>query len=147
MFPSHHGGFLGGESGYRGDPDAFAARLRQVLDEEGVRGGAEAAQPGFDRTTGAMSRTFDSYDRDFRNDFERSFGTAGYDYQRYRPAYQYGYTLANEKRFRGRNWNEIETDARREWEIQHPDDPWQDFKQAVQHAYQRVKSDVKDAVD
>ncbi len=31
MFPSHHGGFLGGESGYRGDPDAFAARLRQVL--------------------------------------------------------------------------------------------------------------------
>jgi pimeloyl-ACP methyl ester carboxylesterase len=37
MFPSHHGGFLGGESGYRGDPDAFAATLRQVLDEDGVR--------------------------------------------------------------------------------------------------------------
>lgn len=31
IFPSHHGGFLGGEFGYRGDPDAFAARLRQVL--------------------------------------------------------------------------------------------------------------------
>lgn len=36
IFPSHHGGFLGGESGYRGDPDAFAPRLRQVLAEEGV---------------------------------------------------------------------------------------------------------------
>jgi pimeloyl-ACP methyl ester carboxylesterase len=33
IFPSHHGGFLGGESGYRGDPDAFAATLRKVLDE------------------------------------------------------------------------------------------------------------------
>jgi pimeloyl-ACP methyl ester carboxylesterase len=33
IFPSHHGGFLGGESGYRGDPDAFAATLRRVLDE------------------------------------------------------------------------------------------------------------------
>jgi pimeloyl-ACP methyl ester carboxylesterase len=32
-FPSHHGGFLGGEFGYRGDPDAFAATLRQVLDQ------------------------------------------------------------------------------------------------------------------
>jgi len=33
IFPSHHGGFLGGEYGWRGDPDAFAARLRQVLAE------------------------------------------------------------------------------------------------------------------
>jgi pimeloyl-ACP methyl ester carboxylesterase len=31
IFPSHHGGFLGGEYGQSGDPDAFAARLRQVL--------------------------------------------------------------------------------------------------------------------
>lgn len=30
-FPSHHAGFLGGESGRRGDPDAFAGRLRAVL--------------------------------------------------------------------------------------------------------------------
>jgi pimeloyl-ACP methyl ester carboxylesterase len=31
IFPSHHGGFLGPESGYAGEPDAFAATLRQVL--------------------------------------------------------------------------------------------------------------------
>jgi pimeloyl-ACP methyl ester carboxylesterase len=31
-FPSHHGGFLGGEYGQAGDPDAFAARLREVLE-------------------------------------------------------------------------------------------------------------------
>ena len=30
-FPSHHGGFLGGEFGTTGDPDAFAATLREVL--------------------------------------------------------------------------------------------------------------------
>lgn len=30
-FPSDHGGFLGGEYGQTGDPDAFAARLREVL--------------------------------------------------------------------------------------------------------------------
>jgi pimeloyl-ACP methyl ester carboxylesterase len=32
-FPSHHGGFLGGEYGQAGDPDAFAAKLREVLVE------------------------------------------------------------------------------------------------------------------
>jgi len=31
-FPSHHGGFLGGEYGHAGDPDAFAATLREVLE-------------------------------------------------------------------------------------------------------------------
>jgi pimeloyl-ACP methyl ester carboxylesterase len=32
VFPSHHGGFMGGEFGYAGEPEAFAARLRDVLD-------------------------------------------------------------------------------------------------------------------
>jgi pimeloyl-ACP methyl ester carboxylesterase len=31
VFPSHHAGFLGADSGYPGDPDAFAAKLREVL--------------------------------------------------------------------------------------------------------------------
>ena len=31
VFPSHHGGFLGGEFGYAGQPEAFAHRLREVL--------------------------------------------------------------------------------------------------------------------
>jgi len=32
VFPSHHGGFLGGEFGYAGQPEAFARTLRDVLD-------------------------------------------------------------------------------------------------------------------
>ena len=31
IFPSNHGGFLGGEYGQTGDPDGFAAKLREVL--------------------------------------------------------------------------------------------------------------------
>jgi pimeloyl-ACP methyl ester carboxylesterase len=34
VFPSHHGGFLGGEFGYAGQPEAFARKLREVLDDE-----------------------------------------------------------------------------------------------------------------
>ena len=33
IFPSHHGGFLGGEHGWAGEPEAFAAKLREVLAE------------------------------------------------------------------------------------------------------------------
>jgi hypothetical protein len=35
VFPSHHGGFAGPESGYAGQPEAFARRLHEVLDAPG----------------------------------------------------------------------------------------------------------------
>ena len=34
VFPSHHGGFLGGEFGYAGQPEAFARKLREVLGDD-----------------------------------------------------------------------------------------------------------------
>jgi pimeloyl-ACP methyl ester carboxylesterase len=33
VFPSHHGGFMGGEFGATGDPDRFAATLRETLSD------------------------------------------------------------------------------------------------------------------
>jgi pimeloyl-ACP methyl ester carboxylesterase len=35
IFPSHHAGFLGGEFGQQGEPEAFAATLRRVLADGG----------------------------------------------------------------------------------------------------------------
>jgi pimeloyl-ACP methyl ester carboxylesterase len=32
VFPSHHGGFMGDEYGYAGQPEAFARKLREVFD-------------------------------------------------------------------------------------------------------------------
>src|SRR6266516_635718 len=34
VFPSHHGGFLGGDFGYAGQPEAFARTLREVLTQD-----------------------------------------------------------------------------------------------------------------
>src|SRR3954464_270210 len=42
VFPSHHGGFLGGEFGYAGQPEAFARKLREVLLATNDDGPAEA---------------------------------------------------------------------------------------------------------
>jgi pimeloyl-ACP methyl ester carboxylesterase len=33
VFPGHHGGFVGGDSPYAGQPEAFAHKLRKVLDD------------------------------------------------------------------------------------------------------------------
>src|SRR5439155_8881064 len=34
VFPSHHGGFMGAESGYPGQPEAFARKLRDVFNND-----------------------------------------------------------------------------------------------------------------
>jgi len=34
VFPSHHGGFVGGDTPYAGKPEAFAAKLREVLGDQ-----------------------------------------------------------------------------------------------------------------
>jgi hypothetical protein len=126
--------------------------------KEGVSGAASDVRQGaremgqdvertYDRTTSDMSRTFDRYDPDFRSNWEQSYRSRGYGYERYQPAYRYGYMLAVERPYRGSAWDEIELDARRDWEMQHPGDRWEDFKDAVRHAWQRVRADVRDAVD
>ena len=38
VFPSHHGGFLDGSFGWAGQPEAFAAKLREVLAAQTVPG-------------------------------------------------------------------------------------------------------------
>lgn len=63
-------------------------------------------------------------------------GTNPYDY--YRPAYRYGFESAN--RYRGRTWEEVESDLERGWErFEHRTQAtWQQIKDAVRDAWDRV---------
>jgi hypothetical protein len=49
--------------------------------------------------------------------------------------------LSGEERFRGRDWDEIESEARREWQQRNPDTAWDDVKEAIQHAWRHIKGD------
>jgi hypothetical protein len=61
----------------------------------------------------------------------------------YRPGYRFGYDLARSERYRGRDWNEIEMDARREWEQGDDRGPWDRFRDAVRHAWEETKQAVR----
>ena len=86
--------------------------------------------PGFD--------TFDDYETDFRNNFTTTYGTRGYTYDRYEPAYRYGYTLATDKRYRNKDWAAIEAEARRDWE-KNNQGVWEDFKDSIRYAWDRMR--------
>lgn len=85
-----------------------------------------------------MRRDFTDYASDFRNDYNSYYANRGRDYSYYEPGYRYGYDLANNPDYRGRNWSEIEPEVRRDWQRAHPNDAWDDFKDSVRRAWERV---------
>jgi hypothetical protein len=89
---------------------------------------------------GAPARSFDTYESGFRRHYDTFYGDRGYTYNQYMPAYRYGYDLATNEQYRGRDWNDIEMDARHRWETEHPDSAWDDFKDAIRHSWNEVKN-------
>jgi uncharacterized protein (TIGR02271 family) len=75
-------------------------------------------------------------DNDFRRDFDTRFGSQGLNYDEYRPMYDYGGRLALDERYRGRNWDDIETDARRDFEGRYPG-KWDRFRDSVRYGFER----------
>lgn len=98
----------------------------------------EVEQLGQGSTSGMGSTAFSNYDTDFRNHFQTTYTTRGGTFDRYQPAYQYGYTLATDDRYRGRSWSEVEPEARRAWDSQNQNS-WEDFKDAVQYSWDKVR--------
>jgi hypothetical protein len=81
---------------------------------------------------------FDQYDNDYRTHYQSAFGSAGYTYDDYKPVYQYGYSLAGDRRYVDRDWADIEPDARTRWEEHNPG-TWEQFKDAVRYAWDRAR--------
>jgi uncharacterized protein (TIGR02271 family) len=85
-------------------------------------------------------RLYDDYDRDFRSDYSTRFAKSGKPYEQYEPAYRFGHSLATDPRYQGRSWEQVEADARTDWGRSHDESTWQEIKDAVRHAWDRVTS-------
>jgi len=98
-----------------------------------------------DRFGGQLKTTafkpFETFDTDFRRDYETNYSRLGGDYNRYAPLYRYGYNLATAKQFAGKDWNGIETEARSAWEEHNPG-TWEQVKAAVRHGWDRVTGKI-----
>ena len=82
---------------------------------------------------------FATYDATFREHYTTAFATSGAAYADYEPAYRYGYELGTNERYRGRDWAVLEAEARRDWEVRHPN-TWERFKDAVRYGWNRVRT-------
>ncbi len=88
------------------------------------------------------SRSFNDYDQDFRTDFQKNYGSTGATYDRYAPAYQYGYQLGNDPQYVSGDWNDVETRAKGDWANRGSGSSWDDVKQAVRTGWEKTKNTV-----
>ena len=83
---------------------------------------------------------WDTEDVYWRDNFRGRPYVLGDDYDRYRPAYRYGFESA--RHHLGRSWDEAETDLKSGWDrYEHRGElrsTWEDIKDAVRDAWDRV---------
>jgi hypothetical protein len=88
-----------------------------------------------------MPDEFLEYEEDFRGHYDEQYGAEGARYEDYSSAYHYGAKMGQDVRYRDRSWDDIEPEARRDWETAPrgaDGDTWERFKAAVRHGWDRV---------
>jgi len=86
------------------------------------------------------ARGFEAYETDFRHHYTTTIasGSQGQTYERWTPAYRYGYDLASDRQYAGRDWAALEPEARRRWEAQQKG-TWEEFKDTIRYAWDKVR--------
>ncbi|MGZ9044580.1 MAG: DUF2382 domain-containing protein [Telluria sp.] len=80
----------------------------------------------------------DDDDSAYRSHWDSNYASAGRAYDEYKPAYSYGSSMRRSELYRGRPWEDVETDLRADWNRSHPGSVWEDFKAAVRHGWERI---------
>jgi hypothetical protein len=97
--------------------------------------GDAAGEAAEDRSYG----TWNDYENDFRSDYDTNYANSGYSWDQYSLAYRYGYDVSVDPRYEGRQWDEIESTLHGGWD-ENVYGPWDRFKDAVRHGWQRTKA-------
>jgi uncharacterized protein (TIGR02271 family) len=87
---------------------------------------------------GASSLNDDTY---YRNHFNSTYSTMGGSYDDYAPAYSYGTQMRSDARYQNRQWNDVESDLRTDWESRNGSaagSTWENMKAAVRHGWDKV---------
>lgn len=91
-----------------------------------------------DDMAGQVGTNDDSY---YRSHFQSNYGTAGGSYDDFAPAYTYGSQMRSDSRYGSRQWDDVESDLRTDWETRNAGrtgSTWEKMKAAVRHGWDRM---------
>ena len=67
-------------------------------------------------------------------------------FDEFEPAYHYGWDLGHINEYRGRDWSEIESEIRDDWERRYPEGGWERLKDAIRRGRERATEAVERAL-
>lgn len=81
-------------------------------------------------------------DTAYRSHWSSNYGNDSGNYDEYAPAYGYGSLVASDDKYRGRSWDDAESDIRADWETRNAGttSTWEKMKAAVRHGWDRMTS-------
>ena len=82
---------------------------------------------------------FDEYEPAFREHYETTGGKKEQEYSHYHPAYRVGYDFGMLDDYRGKSWDEAESDIRRHYEETYGEGTWDEVKGAARHAFEHAQ--------
>ena len=98
---------------------------------------AAAVEPDFARG----QRSFELYDNDFLAHYKSLTGAGGQPYDYYKPGYQFGFDMANDRSHSHDSWERAEADARQGW--QHDArGSWEEFKQSIRYGWEKARGQI-----
>ena len=82
----------------------------------------------------------------WRKDWDSNYSSLGGSYDDYAPAYRYGNEMRSSDQYKGRDWNDVESDLRTNWESRNAGgaSTWEKFKAAVRHGWDKITPDMDD---
>jgi hypothetical protein len=83
----------------------------------------------------------ETYEKAFQSHYKNTYSGSRLGYRDVAPAYHYGYDLGVDGRLRDRTWSDIEPAARRLWEEQDNVGSWEEVKEVVHYAWDKVRAE------
>jgi len=83
-------------------------------------------------------------DADYRSHFAATYPVG--NYEEYEPAYRYGSEVANDPRYRGRDYSQVESQLRDDYARRYPNSAWDRVKDSVRYGWDKVTGKAHSAV-
>ena len=81
-------------------------------------------------------------DTDFRRNFDQYYAGTGANYDTYAPAYRYGYEMAEDPRYKGRTFDQVEPQLRDDYNRRYPDSTWERMKESIRYGWNKLTNKI-----
>jgi hypothetical protein len=124
------------------DNESWTTTAREILKQTGAEdiSSTSEAYGDFDLSDRPRLRREDAtgYQAEFQKNFAAFYAGSGLTYDELAPAYEWGFNKANDPRFRGKNFPDVEAELKAAYLLSNPNADWEKRSTAVLYGWEKA---------